>query len=56
MNKRLKQLLESTQMGEEKQTCLLDAYSQTISIDFAPIISTRVDASNNIYIMRMIQA
>lgn len=55
MNKRLKQLLESTQMEEIRQTYLLDTYNQTIYTDFAPTISTRVDASNNIYIMRVIQ-
>ena len=54
MNKRLKQLLESTQMGGVKQTCLLDTYNQTIYTDFAPTISTRVDASSNTYIMEII--
>ena len=40
-------------MGGVRQTCLLDTYNQTIYIDFAPTISTRVDASNNIYIMEV---
>ena len=52
MNKRLKQLLKSTQMGV-RQTCLLDTYNQAIYTDFAPTISTRVDASNNTYIMEV---
>lgn len=54
MNKRLKRLLESTQMGGVKQTCLLDTYNQTIYTDIAPTISTRVDASSNTYIMEVI--
>lgn len=53
MNKRLKQLLESTQMGEVRHNCLLDIYNQAIYTDFAPTISTRVDASNNTYIMEV---
>lgn len=52
MNKRLKQLLESTQIGG-RYTCLLDTYNQAIYTDFAPTISTRVDASNNTYIMEV---
>ena len=55
MNKRLKKLVESTQMGGVKQTCLLDAYNQTIYTDVAPTITTRVDASSHIYIMEVIQ-
>lgn len=41
-------------MGGVRQTCLLDTYNQTIYTDIAPTISTRVDASNNIYIMEVI--
>lgn len=40
--------------GGVRQTCLLDTYNQTIYTDFAPTISTRVDASSNTYIMEVI--
>lgn len=39
--------------GGVRQTCLLDTYNQTIYTDFAPTISTRVDASSNTYIMEV---
>lgn len=55
MNTRLKQLLESIKEKDVKHTCLLDTYNQTIYTDIAPTISTRVDASNNTYIMKVMQ-
>ena len=42
-------------MGGIKQNCLLDTYNQTIYTDLSPVISTRVDAGNNTYIMEVKQ-
>ena len=53
MNNRLKKLLESTQIRAIKQDCLLDCYNQANYKDISPTISTRVDASNHIFIMEV---
>ena len=53
MNKRLIQLLNSAKIGGG--TCLLDTYNQAIYTDIAPTITTRVNASNSIYIMKVRQ-
>ena len=48
MNKKLKQLLET------KCVCvcaILDTYNQKVCIHIAPTITTRVSASNEIYVV-----
>lgn len=48
MNKKLKQLLET------KCVCvcaILDTYNQKVCKHIAPTITTRVNASNNIYVV-----
>jgi hypothetical protein len=48
MNKRLISLLGKIGRG---RICILDAYHQAVYEDIAPTITTRVDASSNIYVM-----
>ena len=53
MNKRLVQLLNSTKIGGG--TCLLDVYNQAVYTDIAPTITTRVDASCQMFIMEEVR-
>ena len=46
MNKKLKHLLKTQKVWGG---CLLDTYNQKVCVDITPTITTRVNASNEIY-------